>query len=116
MPSPFVWFDNMTETRHDTTHFLHAMFGWQSKDIGPITFLTADGADTPFAATCDTLEGISGWVPYIEVDDLPTAIVQAKRHGATIIAENVKGPAGDASFIRDPGGSAMALWKRAEGV
>ncbi|WP_299555256.1 VOC family protein [uncultured Tateyamaria sp.] len=116
MAPPFVWFDNMTPTRQDTTDFLQEMFGWQPQDIGPMTFLTAEGADTPFAATCDMLKDIDGWVPYIEVDDLSAALARARRNGASVIAEDVRGPAGDASFIRDPGGSAMALWKRADGV
>ncbi|MEO1680743.1 MAG: VOC family protein [Pseudomonadota bacterium] len=116
MPAPFVWFDNMTAQPQGATQFLHAMFGWQPRDIGAMTFLTEDGQDMPFAATCKALNGITGWVPYIEVDDLPAATARALEHGATVIAENVKGPAGDASFVRDPGGSAMALWKRDQGA
>lgn len=114
MPSPFVWFDNMTSQRSETTQFLQDMFGWQPQDIGPMTFLTQEGAELPFAASCETFEGISGWVPYIEVEDLPAAVDAARQNGAHVIAENVKGPAGDASFIRDPGGSALALWKRGQ--
>lgn len=112
MPSPFVWFDNMTAHSAETVQFLQDMFGWQAKDIGTMTFLTEGGSDMPFASACDTVQGISGWVPYIEVDDLPAAVDRARQNGASIIAEDVKGPAGDASFLRDPGGSALALWKR----
>lgn len=112
MPAPFVWYDNMTARPQDATQFLETMFGWQPNDIGTMTFLTKDGDDMPFAATCDEFQGISGWVPYFEVDDLPAATARARENGASVIAENVAGPAGDASFIRDPGGSPMALWKR----
>lgn len=87
-----------------------------SNDIGPMTFLTADEHDKPFAATVDAMESVSGWVPYFEVDDLPAAVENAQKHGAEIIAENLKGLAGDASFIRDPGGALLALWKRAPGM
>ena len=116
MPSPFVWFDNIGENRSATTFFLQNAFGWTRNDIGPMTFLTAEGQDKPFSATCDAIDGVSGWVPYLEVDDLPAAVENARRHGAEVIAENLKGPAGEASFIRDPGGSPMALWKRAPGM
>ena len=47
-----------------------------------------------------------------EVDDLSAATARARENGASVIAENVAGPAGDASSIRDPGGSPIALWKR----
>ncbi|WP_298257975.1 VOC family protein [uncultured Litoreibacter sp.] len=116
MPSPFVWFDNIGAERSATTAFLQNAFGWSSNDIGPMTFLTAEGEEKPFAATADATPQITGWVPYLEVDDLPAAVENARKHGAEIIAENLKGPAGDASFIRDPGGAPMALWKRAPGM
>lgn len=116
MPSPFVWFDNIGSDRAATTDFLSAAFGWAPNNIGPMTFLTADGQEQPFAATAEAMEGVSGWVPYIEVDDLTTAVANAKGAGAEVLAENLKGPAGDASFIRDPGGAPMALWKRAPGM
>ena len=116
MSSPFVWFDNIGDNRPATTDFLQRAFGWAPKDIGPMTFLTADGQAQPFAATADAMEGVSGWVPYVEVDDLPAAVENARKHGAKVIAENLKGPAGDASFIRDPGGAPLALWKRGPGM
>ncbi|MEO0859418.1 MAG: VOC family protein [Pseudomonadota bacterium] len=105
----------MTEKPQETTAFLESMFGWQPKDIGSMTFLTEQGADIPFAAICDEMEGITGWVHYFEVDNLEAATGRARENGARVIAENVKGPAGDASFLRDPGGSPMALWKRGQG-
>lgn len=116
MPSPFVWFDNIGGNRTATSTFLQNAFGWADNNIGPMTFLTAEGQDMPFAATTDAMDGVSGWVPYLEVDDLSAAVENARAHGAEIIAENLKGPAGDASFIRDPGGAPLALWKRAPGV
>jgi len=111
MPSPFVWFDNIGNNRAETTEFLTKTFGWSDNNIGPMTFLTKDNK-LPFAATSDAMDGISGWVPYIEVDDLAPAVANAMSNGATLIAENLTGPAGIASFIRDPGGAPLALWKR----
>ncbi|WP_415402395.1 VOC family protein [Tateyamaria sp. SN3-11] len=116
MPSPFVWFDNVGAQRSATTDFLHNAFGWAPQDIGPLTFLTADGQDRPFAGTTDAMDGVAGWVPYLEVEDLAEAVANARAHGADVIAENLKGPAGDASFVRDPGGAPLALWKRAAGM
>lgn len=116
MPAPFVWYDNMTAKPKEATQFLQSMFGWQPKDIGLMTFLTEPGGEMPFAATCDEMDGITGWVPYFEVDDLDAATKRARENGATVVVENVTGPAGDASFILDPGGSPMALWKRGSGA
>lgn len=54
-------------------------------------------------------------MPFIEVSDLPEAAKKASSNGAAIIAENIDGPAGIATFIKDPGGAPLALWKRHEG-
>lgn len=116
MPSPFVWFDNLGNNPSQTTSFLENTFGWAADDIGSMSFLTAGEQNKPFAATADALNGLTGWVPYIEVDDLAAAVENAKKHGADVVAENLQGPAGVASFIRDPGGAPMALWKRAKAV
>ncbi len=112
MSSPFVWFDNISAERGKTTDFLSQNFGWSTQDIGPMTFLTTSG-DMPFAATCDEMPGMSGWVPYIEVQDLNLETDKARTNGAEVIAENLVGPAGTATFLRDPGGSVLAIWKRA---
>ncbi|MBO9467135.1 Glyoxalase-like domain protein [Pelagimonas phthalicica] len=111
MTSPFVWFDNIGPARGKTTDFLAQTFGWTTQDIGPMTFLT-NGGEMPFAATCDAMEGVSGWVPYIEVQDLSAETQKARDNGADILAEALEGPAGTATFLRDPGGAVLAIWKR----
>lgn len=113
---PFVWFDNIGPERSATTKFLGEMFQWSVQDSGPMTFLTQEGQPMPFAATCDQMEHVAGWVPYIEVDDLAAQTQSAKDHGAEIIAEGLQGPAGTATFVKDPGGAVLALWKRGGGA
>lgn len=115
MTAPFAWFDNIGSDREKSTDFLSKTFGWASNDIGPMTFLT-EGEGMPFAATCDAMKGISGWVPYVEVDVLDDAVANAKANGAVIVAENLQGPAGVATFITDPGGAPLAIWKRDNGL
>ena len=114
MPTPFVWFDNISSNRAATSKFLTDTFGWQQQDIGPMTF-QVNGDAGPFAATCEPMDHVSGWVPYVEVDDLDAETEKAKANGAEIIAQNLSGPAGVATFIRDPGGAPLALWKRGPG-
>lgn len=114
MAAAFTWFDNIGSDRDKTTDFLSKTFGWSANNIGSMTLLT-NGEGAPFSATCDAMEGISGWVPYVEVDKLSDAVAIAKANGAVIVAENMQGPAGVTTFITDPGGAPIALWKRAEG-
>ncbi|MCR9136445.1 MAG: hypothetical protein NXI27_10655 [Alphaproteobacteria bacterium] len=111
MASPFVWFDVIGSDRSATSRFLADTFGWQQNNIGSMT-LQADGDHGPFAGICDAMDNVSGWIPYVEVDDLVDEARKAQSNGAVILAEQLDGPAGTATFIRDPGGSVMALWKR----
>lgn len=115
MASPFVWFDVIGSDRGATARFLSTTFGWQQNDIGSMT-MQIDGDNGPFAGVCDAMESVSGWVPYVEVEDLAGEARKAQSHGAEILAEELDGPAGTATFIRDPGGSVMALWKRGAGA
>ena len=111
MASPFVWFDVIGSDRSGTSRFLADTFGWQQNDIGSMT-MQIDGDNGPFAGVCNAMEDVAGWVPYVEVDDLAVEARKAKTNGADILAEQMEGPAGTATFIREPGGSVMALWKR----
>lgn len=115
MTSPFAWFDHVGSHRDETADFFSKTFGWKADKNGPMTFLTK-GDGMPFGANCDDMEGVSGWVPYVEVDDLLAEVAKAKANGAVVIAENLQGPAGVSTFIADPGGAPIALWKRAEGM
>jgi predicted enzyme related to lactoylglutathione lyase len=113
MPNPFVWFDNLGTARPETATFLEEMFGWQQHDIGPMT-MQIDGDNGPFSGVCTETLGVTGWVPYVEVSDLGAQAVKATSAGAEIIAADLHGPAGTATFIRDPGGAVLALWKRGD--
>ncbi|GAA6208825.1 hypothetical protein NBRC116601_21180 [Cognatishimia sp. WU-CL00825] len=112
MHSPFVWFDNIGPARAKTTDFLKDMFDLSDAPTDAMTFLTNPDQQMPFAATCDAMLEVSGWVPYVEVDDLQAAVAKAQAAGAQIVVEDMEGPAGRASFVRDPGGAVLALWKR----
>lgn len=112
MSVPFVWFDNVGPKRAETTAFLANLFGWVAKDMGSVSMLS-QGEQLPFAGTTDEMADVQGWVPYVEVPVLSDAVRRAGEYGADILAENLQGPAGTASFIRDPGGAVLALWQRA---
>ena len=54
-----------------------------------------------------------GWVPFAEVADVDAATAKATRLGATVLKQKTRGPAGEYSIVRDPGGAAVALWQKA---
>jgi predicted enzyme related to lactoylglutathione lyase len=111
MGNPFVWLDNRSENSDETVRFYSDLFGWNSQD-GPGMKMLASG-DGPFAGVFDAPSPVTGWIPYIEVDDFDGSEKKAAALGGQIVQERTKGPAGEYAIVRDPGGSHFALWKKA---
>lgn len=115
MSSPFVWFHHNGQKSKQTKQFLESLFGWKASD-GPagMTMLALEGG--PFAALGSKQERYGDrdeWVPFVAVDDVEAATKQAVSLGATLLREKSRGPAGEFTVVRDPGGAALALWKKA---
>jgi predicted enzyme related to lactoylglutathione lyase len=71
---------------------------------------------TPFAAVASKLERYGDrdeWIPFVPVDDVDAASQRAVSLGASILREKTRGPAGEFTVVRDPGGAALALWTKA---
>jgi predicted enzyme related to lactoylglutathione lyase len=79
-----------------------------------MTVLAADAG--PFAAVGSRKERYGDrdeWIPFVAVDDVDAASQRAMSLGATLVREKCRGPAGEFAVVRDPGGAALALWKKA---
>jgi len=107
----FVWFHNSSNNPTDSIGFYESLLGWKRAD-GPPGMTMFAGEKGPFAAVGDE-RGTLGWIPYAQVDDVDAATQKAKELGATVLKEKTRGPAGEFSIVRDPGGAAIALWHKA---
>jgi predicted enzyme related to lactoylglutathione lyase len=115
MSLPFVWFHHNGEKTKDATAFYESFFDWKG-NAGPggLTMLTAGGG--PFAAVGardDRYGDHDEWIPFVAVDDVDEATKRATKLGATLVKKKTRGPAGEFSIVRDPGGAAIGLWKKA---
>jgi predicted enzyme related to lactoylglutathione lyase len=112
MSNTFVWFHNSSEKPQDSSAFYEKLLGWKpSEGPGGMTMLA--GANGPFAGVGDKQGNINGWIPYAQVDDVDAATTKAQGLGATVLEPKTRGPAGEFSIVRDPGGAAIALWQKA---
>ncbi len=115
MTSPFVWFHNNGKKPNETKSFLESMLGVQSSEgPGGLTMLATSAG--PFAALgskADRYGDRDEWIPFVGVEDLDAATKRAVGLGATLVREKSRGPAGEFAVVRDPGGAALALWKKA---
>lgn len=115
MSSPFVWFHHNGEKSKEAAKFLESLLSWKASD-GPagMTMLATD--DGPFAAVGSKPERYGDrneWIPFVAVDDVDAATKRATSLGATLVRDKTRGPAGEFTVVRDPGGGALALWKKA---
>lgn len=111
MSEAFVWFHNGSEKHSDSSRFYESLLGWKPA-AGP-GGTTMFGGEAPFASLGTKLGGVNGWIPYAEVDDVDAATKRAVKLGGEVLKEKSRGPAGDYSIVRDPGGAAIALWQKA---
>lgn len=115
MSSPFVWFHHNGEKINETKRFFEGLLEWKPSDgPGGMTMLAAEAG--PFAALASKGERYgadNAWIPFVQVDDVDGATKRAVSLGASIVREKSRGPAGEFSIVRDPGGAAIGLWKKA---
>ncbi len=112
MTQGFVWFHNHSENAGETPAFYQKLLGWQPVDGPPGTTMLA-GEAGPVAAVSATEDKLQGWIPFAQVDDVDAATKKAVRLGAKVLKEKTRGPAGEFSIVRDPGGASLALWQKA---
>jgi predicted enzyme related to lactoylglutathione lyase len=115
MSSPFVWFHHNGNKPNETKTFLESLLSFQASDgPGGMTMLAAGAG--PFAALGNKQDRYGDrdeWIPFAAVEDVDAATKRAVALGASLLREKTRGPAGEFTVVRDPGGAAIALWKKA---
>ena len=112
MSEAFVWFHNGSENPSKTASFYEKLLGWKGSP-GPAGLTLLVGAKGPLAGVAARGDDPAAWLPYVQVDDVDAATKRALGLGAVLVKEKARGPAGDFTVIRDPGGATLALWKQA---
>ncbi len=111
MSEAFVWFHNNSDKPTESITFYEQLLGWKASDgPGGMKMLARDQGPV---AGLGPAEGGVGWVPFAQVDDVDAATRRAVKLGATVVKERTRGPAGEFSIVRDPGGATVALWQKA---
>jgi uncharacterized protein len=112
MANEFAWFHNGSEKPAEAVAFYEKLLGWKGAD-GPAGMTMLARETGPFAAVMAKKGKVSGWVPYVQVDDIAAATKRAVKLGGELLEDQTRGPAGTYSILRDPGGATVALWQKA---
>jgi predicted enzyme related to lactoylglutathione lyase len=114
MPNPFVHVELNTPDPEKAKAFYSKLFQWQLEDMvnpavpsGPYTMIKV-GTGTGGGIMKQIPGGPSGWLAYVEVDDIHAATQKAKSLGGKIMKD---AGMGWFSFIQDPTGAVLGLWK-----
>lgn len=118
MSNSFVHVELNTPDPEKAKTFYSKLFQWQLEDMpnpavpdGSYTLIKL-GEGTGGGIMKQVPNGPSGWLAYVQVDDIHAATQKAKSLGAEIMKEvtEVTGM-GRLSFIRDPTGAVLGLWQ-----
>jgi predicted enzyme related to lactoylglutathione lyase len=116
--NPFVHVELNTPDPEKAKAFYSKLFQWQLEDVpnpavpdGSYTLIRV-GEGTGGGIMKQILGGPSGWLAYVQVDDIHATTQKAKSLGAEVMKEvtEVMGM-GRLSFIRDPTGAVLGLWQ-----
>jgi len=110
MSKEFVWFHNSNINSEKSIAFYESLLGWHRTE-GPPGLTMFAGEKGPYAAIAEDDDAL-GWVPYVQVKNVDQSTQEAKKLGATLLKEKTRGPAGEFTVIRDPGGATLALWQK----
>jgi predicted enzyme related to lactoylglutathione lyase len=118
MANPFVHVELNTSDPEKAKAFYSKLFRWKLEDVpnsavpdGSYTMIKV-GEGTGGGIMKQILDGPSGWLAYVEVEDIHATTQKAKSLGGKIMKEpfEVMG-VGWLSFIQDPTGAVLGLWK-----
>ena len=118
MANPFVHVELNTPDPEKAKAFYSKLFQWQLEEVpnpaasdGTYTIIKV-GTGTGGGIMKQVLGGPLGWLAYVAVDDIHTATQKAEARGGRVMKDVTEVPdMGWLSFIQDPTGAVLGLWK-----
>ena len=103
-----------THDRAGASSFYRELLQWPTEQIDSRwgtyhALLLGDGLEGGIVE-CGTCQ--SGWLPYVEVDEIETVTARARDLGATVLLAPREGPAGWRSVVWASSSGEIALWER----
>jgi uncharacterized protein len=116
--NPFVHVELNTPDPENAKAFYSKLFQWELEEVpnsaapaGTYTIIKV-GAGTGGGIMKQVPGGPAGWLAYVAVEDIHAATQKAKSLGGKIMKDVTEVPGmGWLSFIQDPTGAILGLWK-----
>lgn len=118
LANPFVHVELNTPDPEKAKTFYSQLFQWKLESVpnpavpsGPYTMIEV-GSGTGGGIMKQIPGGPAGWLAYVEVEDIRATTQKAEQLGGKVMKDITEVPGmGWFSFIQDPTGSVLGLWK-----
>lgn len=110
MTHPVVHFEIGSKDSAKTQEFYAKLFGWKITQAGPVAMIDTGGPLTGHFTTLGH-EPHHYTIFYVQVEDIPKCLEQARLLGAETLVPPTEIPNGTFAWMQDPAGNTIGLWK-----
>ncbi len=113
MPNPFAHIELTTDNLKVAQKFYGKVFAWKLKDMPGVNYTMIDvGGGTGGGMQLKPMpEAPTGWMPYVQVDDVKATVAKAVKAGATAMLPFQEiGEMGSIGVFADPNGAVIGVW------
>jgi predicted enzyme related to lactoylglutathione lyase len=114
MPNPFAHIELTTDNLKAAQKFYGKVFAWKLNDMPGMNYTMIDvGGGTGGGMQAKPMpEAPTGWMPYVQVDDVKATLSKAAKAGATIaLPYHEIGEMGAIGVFADPNGAMIGVWE-----
>src|SRR3954470_18129027 len=113
MPNPFAHIELTTDNLKAAQKFYGKVFAWNLKDMPGMNYTMIDvGGGTGGGMQLKPMpDAPTGWMPYVQVDDVKATVAKAIKAGATAMLPFQEiGEMGSIRVFADPNGAVIGVW------
>jgi predicted enzyme related to lactoylglutathione lyase len=113
MPNPFAHIELTTDNLKAAQKFYGKVFAWNLKEMPGMSYTMIDvGGGTGGGMQMKPMpDAPTGWMPYVQVDDVKATVAKAVKAGATaMLPFQEVGEMGSIGVFADPNGAVIGVW------
>jgi predicted enzyme related to lactoylglutathione lyase len=113
MPNPFAHIELTTDNLKVAQKFYGKVFAWNLKEMPGMSYTMIDvGSGTGGGMQSKPMpDAPTGWMPYVQVDDVKATVAKAVKAGATaMLPFQEVGEMGAIGVFADPNGALIGVW------
>ena len=114
MPNPFAHIELTTDDLKAAQKFYGKVFAWNLKEMPGMNYTMIEvGGGTGGGMQLRPMpDAPTGWMPYVQVDDVKATVAKAAKAGATVLLpyQEIGGNMGSLGVFKDPSGSVIGVW------